>query len=50
MFPKINKTMVFTILLTLVAQRLIESSEQGRAILHGNGTGNGVLGLGILGL
>lgn len=37
--PTITKTMVTTIVLTLVAQALLERTEQGRALLHGNGNG-----------
>ncbi len=39
MIPKITKTMVTTIVLTLVVQALLERTEQGRALLHGGGNG-----------
>ena len=46
--PNINKTMLWTVGLTLAAIAVINSTDKGRELLSGRS--NGIFGLGFLGL
>jgi len=46
--PKLNKTMVMTVAVALLAVAVINSTDKGRELLSGRS--NGIFGLGFLGL